>query len=59
MTKQEQRAYENGRRIAEHVVGRIGQVGAATRGSLAHVRYTRDALRKAYDQGYWDVLLGL
>ncbi len=59
MPKHAQGAYENGRRIAEHVISRIGQVGAATRGSLAHVRYTRDALRKAYDQGYWDVLLGL
>lgn len=59
MIKQEQKAYESGRRMAEHVISRIGQVGAATRGSLAHVRYTRDALRKAYDQGYWDVLLGL
>lgn len=59
MTKQEQKAYENGRRMAEHVIGRIGQVGAAMRGSLADIRYIRKSLSEAYDQGYWDVLLGL
>ena len=59
MIKQEQRAYENGRRIAEHVISRIGETGAMERGSLAHVRYTGDTLREAYDRGYWDVLLGL
>ena len=32
MTKQEQRAYENGRRIAEHVISRIGETGAMERG---------------------------
>ena len=59
MTKQEQKAYENGRRMAEHVISRIGEVGAMERGSLADIRYVRVSLREAYDQGYWDVLLGL
>ncbi len=59
MTEQEKKAYESGRRMAEHVISRIGETGAMERGSLADIRYVRKSLSEAYDQGYWDVLLGL
>lgn len=50
------KAYENGHRMGEYIVGRDGVGGALARGSLAHVRYGRRALRDAYDAGYSDAV---
>ena len=51
-----EKAYAGGRRMGEYIVGRDGVDGALARGSLAHVRYGRKALRDAYDTGYADAV---
>ena len=56
MTKSEQKAYENGYRIGEFHYHTYGVEDAKKRGSLAHVRYAKKALRSAYDKGYWDAV---
>ena len=58
MTKAENKAYENGAKMAAYIIERDGVAQAAIRDSLAAVRYSRKSLADAYNRGYWNVVLG-
>lgn len=52
MTGLVEKAHQGGRRMGAYIAARDGVARALERGSLAHVRYERKALRDAYDRGY-------
>lgn len=54
MTSATKKAYDNGYRMGQFICKRDGIKKATDRNSITNVRYSREALRAAYDKGYWD-----
>lgn len=51
-----EKAYASGKRMGKYCMQEYGKEQAIKRGSLCKFRYSREALRKAYDNGYFDAV---